>query len=190
MKAATSDILDEYSLATSLFGDATHDIEMRRAWLEKNSNIDFILRDRERLVGFINILPVKHRTIMQFLDGKIRGWEITPNDILPYTPGSKVECIIMSMVTTPEVEADKRAHYGQRLISGVVRFLEELAAQDVTITKFYATSSTPTGIAILKNAQFQQIGQIGKRIAFELDTMTSDAPLAQRYRKLLGKIDD
>jgi len=41
---------------------------------------------------------------------------------------------------------------------------------------------TPTGIAILRNAGFQEIGQIGKRIAFELDTMNSDAPLAKKYR--------
>ena len=190
MKATATDILDEYSLATSMFGDATHDIQTRHAWLEKNPNIDFILRDRERLVGFINILPVKHETIMKFMDGKIRGWEIPANDILPYTSGSKVECIIMGMATTPEVEIDKRTHYGQRLINGVVRFVRELAENNITITKFYATSSTPTGIAVLRNAHFQEVGQIGKRIAFELDTMKSNAPLAKRYREMLNKSDD
>jgi hypothetical protein len=40
-------------------------------------------------------------------------------------------------------------------------------------------------IAILKNADFQYIGQIGKRIAFELDTMNSDACLAKQYRMML-----
>jgi hypothetical protein len=32
---------------------------------------------------------------MKFLGGEMRGWEIPPEDILPYTPGSKVECILM-----------------------------------------------------------------------------------------------
>jgi len=89
--------------------------------------------------------------------------------------------------TTPEAETGKRAYYGRRLISGIVRFIQDLAAQDVTITKLYATSVTPTGIAILRNAGFQEIGQIGKRIAFELDTMRSDARLAKRYRKLFQR---
>jgi hypothetical protein len=36
-------------------------------------------------------------------------------------------------------------------------------------------------------AGFQEIGQIGKRMAFELDTMTSDARLARQYRVMLNK---
>ncbi len=93
----------------------------------------------------------------------------------------------MGMATTPEAEPSKRAYYGRRLINGIVRFLQELAAKDITITKLYATSVTPTGIAILRNTGFQEIGHIGKRIAFELDTMTSEARLAKQYRAILQK---
>ena len=187
MKATTEDILDEYNLATSMFGNAVHDIPTRRAWLEKNPDTDFIVRDQEQLVGFINILPVKHETIMKFMRGEIRGWEIPAEDVLPFTPGSNLECIVMGMATTPEAQAGKRAYYGRRLINGIVRFIQELATKDITITKFYATSVTPTGIAILRNAGFQETGQIGKRITFELDTMTSDARLAKQYRAMLKK---
>lgn len=190
MKATTEDILDEYNLATSMFGNAVHDIPTREAWLAKNPDTDFIVRNKGQLVGFINTLPVKHETIMKFMRGEIRGWEIPADDILPYTPGSKIECILMGMATTPEAEPSIRAYYGRRLINGIVRFLHELAKKDIIITKFYATSVTPTGIAILRNAKFQEIGQIGKRIAFELDTMTSNAPLAIKYRAILNKKTD
>jgi hypothetical protein len=188
MKATTEqDILEEYNLTTSMFGNAVHDIPTRHAWLSSNPDIYFIVRDQGKLAGFINLLPVKHETIMRFMSGEIRGWEIPTEDVLPYTPGSKVECIIMAMGTTPEVEAGKRAYYGKRLINGMVRFLQELAAKNVIITKLYATSATPTGIAILKNAGFQEIGRIGKRIAFELDVMNSDARMAKKYRSMLER---
>ncbi len=187
LKATTRDILDEYNLATSMFGSAVHDIPTRNAWLAKNPDTDFIVRDHDKLVGFINMLPVKHETIVKFMKGEIRGWEIPAEDVLLYTPGSNIECIVMGMATSTEVDAGKRVYYGRRLINGLVRFIQELAAKDITITKFYATSVTPTGIAILKNAGFQEIGQIGKRIAFELDTMTSDARLARQYRVMLNK---
>jgi len=141
------------------------------------------VRDQDKLVGFINLLPVKHETIMRFMQGEMRGWEIPAEDVLSYTPGSQVECIMMGMATTPE--AGQHAYYGRRLISGIVRFIHQLAAKDITITKLYATSVTPTGIAILRNAGFQEIGHLGKRIAFELDTMNSDAPFAKRYRQTL-----
>ncbi len=55
------------------------------------------------------------------------------------------------------------------------------------ITKFYATSITKIGIAILRNTGFQEIGKLGERIAFELDSMQSDAPLAKQYRAILHK---
>jgi hypothetical protein len=55
------------------------------------------------------------------------------------------------------------------------------------ITKFYATSVTKPGIAILRNTGFQEIGKLGERIAFELDIMKSDAPLAKQYRAILHK---
>jgi hypothetical protein len=186
MKATTEDIEEEYDLATFMFGNAVHDIPTRYAWLNKNPDTDFIVRDSGRLVGFINMLPVKHDTIMRFMWGELRGWEIPAEDVLPYTPGSKLECIVMGMATSPELSALRRAQVGARLISGLAEFLEGLAQQNVTITKFFATSVTPTGIAILKHAGFKEIGQLGKRIALELDVMTSDAPLVEEYRQTLG----
>jgi hypothetical protein len=187
MMATPDDILDEYNLATSIFGDAVHDVPTRRAWLARNPGTDFIVRDRDQLVSFLNLLPVKHNTIMKFMRGEIRGWDIPAEDILPYTPNSEVECIVMGMATTPEAPPNKRTQYGRRLISGVAQFLRELAVQNIVVTKLYATSSTPTGIAILRDAKFQEIGQIGKRIAFEFDMMTATTPLAIKYREAIEK---
>jgi hypothetical protein len=44
IKATTEDILDEYNLATSMFGDAVHDIPTRHAWLASNPDTDFIVQ--------------------------------------------------------------------------------------------------------------------------------------------------
>ena len=91
------------------------------------------------------------------MKGEIRGWEISAKDVLPYIPGRNVECIVMGMATTPKAAVGKRAYYGRRLITGIVRFIHELAAKNITIIKFYATSVTKPGIAILRNTGFQEI---------------------------------
>ncbi len=181
-KATHEDVQEEYELAILLFGNATHDIETRQAWLDKNTDIDFIVRDHGRLVAFISVLPVKHETIMRFMDGEIRGWEIPADDVLPYNPGSTVECIVMSMGTSPEINPLRRAQAGAKLISGVMGFLHDLAQQRVTVSKLYATSATPTGIAILKNAGFREIGHMGKRVKFELDPLQSDSIVFSEYK--------
>ena len=182
-KATVEDIQEEYDLATLLFGSATHDIETRQAWLEKNPDIYFIVRDHGRLVAFIDILPVKHETIMRFMDGEIRGWEISPDDVLQFDPGSTVECIVMSMGTSPEINPLRRVQAGAKLISGILEFLNILAQERVTVSKLYATSQTPTGIAILKNAGFKELEQIGKRVKFVLEPLLSDSIAFSQYKK-------
>lgn len=188
MKATTEeDFKEEHELATLLFGNAVHSTEVRQEWLKQNPDIDFIVREHGRLVGFINLLPAKHEAIMQFMNGEIRGWDIQADDVLPFTPGVTMECIIMGMATTPDVDIVRRTQYGAKLISGLLEFLIELAQQSTAITKFYATSATPTGISILRNAGFKDLNRIGKRIAFELDVMTSESLLAVEYRRALEK---
>ncbi len=186
MKATTDeDYKDEHELGTLLFGNAIHNMETRKAWLEKNPDLDFIIRDHGRLVGFINLLPAKHHAIMQFMNGEIKGWDIKPDDVLPFIPGSTIECIIMGMATTSDVDIGRRTQYGAKLLSGLTEFLIELAEKNITITKFYAASVTPSGIAILRNAGFKELKQSGKRIAFELDVMTSENRLVIEYKQAL-----
>ena len=104
----------------------------------------------------------------------------------PTPLGARLNVFLWEWEQPPEVELQKRTYYGRRLISGFLRFLYKLAKQHITITKFHATIVKPTGIAILRNAGFKETGQIGKCIAFELDVMTSDAPLTEQYREVLG----
>lgn len=190
MKATHEDIKEEYEMAALMFGNATHDVLTREAWLTKNAETDFIVRDEGKLVAFLNVLPVKHETIMQFINGEIRGWEISANDVLAYEKGSKVECLVMSMGTSPDVNIARRTQYGARLLSGFLQVLEEFTERDIEITALYATSSTPTGIAILKNAGFEQVNHISKRIAFKLDMTNSNSRVAVEYRKILSKHRD
>lgn len=186
IKATTDDdFKEEHELASLLFGNAIHNMDTRLAWIRKNPDIDFILRDYGRLVGFINLLPAKHEKIMQFMNGEMKGWEIQAEDVLTFTPRTSIECILMGMATTPDVDRIRRTQYGAKLISGLMEFLYELAQKSVIITKFYATSVTPTGIAILRNAGFEELNQMGKRIAFELDTMKSNSRMIHEYRQLI-----
>ena len=189
MRATTDeDLREEHELATLLFGNAMHTMETRKAWLARNPEIDFIVRDHGTLVGFINLLPAKHETIMRFIRGEIRGWEIPPDEVLPFTSEDNLECIIMGMATIQDVSLTKRVQYGAKIISGFMEFLQDLAQRSVTITAFYATSATPTGIAILRNADFEVIGQVGKRIAFKLDVLKSESRLLKEYKEILQYI--
>jgi hypothetical protein len=182
-KATADDTHEEYELAVLMLnGSAGFGIPTYEAWLHKNPDTNFIVRDQGRLVACMHVLPVKQETITRWIKGEIREWEISAEDVLPYTPRSSVECIIMGMATTLDVDKRKRRQYGVRLIRG---FLHDLAGQDITITRFYAISATSEGIAILRQAKFEERGHLGKRVAFELNPFTSETRMAKAYRAVL-----
>ncbi len=186
MKATLDDIHEEYELAVLMLnGSAAYGVSTYETWLRKNSDINFIVRDQGRLVAFMQVLPIKQETIKRWMNGEIREWEISAEDVLLYTPRSSVECIIMSMAITSDANQRKRHQYGIRLIRGFLHFLHDLAGQDITITRFYAISTTPEGNAVLRRAKFEERGHVGKRVAFELDPITSDTCMAKAYRAVL-----
>ena len=186
MKATWDDLDEEYELATLLLnGNAAYGVQTYHAWLSKNPDTNFILRDQGRLVAFLLVLPVQQRTIRRWINGEIREWEIGAEDILPYTPINPLECIIMSMATTSDVDKSKRREYGLRMIRGFYHFLHQLAEQGITITRFYSIGATVEGNTILKQAGFEERGQLGKRVVFEFDPTTSISRMAQAYRKIL-----
>ena len=188
MKATPDDIYEEYELATLMLnGSAAYGVSTYAAWLGKNPDTNFIIRDQGRLVAFMLVLPVKQRTIKRWINGEIREWEIGAEEVLSYMPFSSVECIIMSMATTSDVDKRKRREYGLRLIRGFLHIMDDLAVQDITITRFYAISATLEGNAILQQAKFEERGHTGKRVAFELNPITSQTPMAKAYRAALKR---
>jgi len=188
INATLNDIHEEYELAALMLdGSARYGMPTCEAWLRKNPATNFIVRDRGRLVAFMHVLPVKRETIKRWLNGEIKEWQIRAEDLELYTPGISVECIILSTVTTPDVDKQDRRQYGMRLIRGFLHFLQDLAKQDITITRFYAVNTTPDGFTILKRAKFEERGHIGKRAVFELNPFTSDTRMAKAYRAALKR---
>jgi len=180
MKATWDDLDEEYELATLLLnGNAPYGIPTYQTWLSKNPDTNFILRDQGRLVAFLLVLPVQHRTIKHWINGEIREWEIGSEDILPFIPMQPMECIVMSMATTSDVDKRVRHAYGLRIIRGYLHFLQLLAEQGISIARFYSMGTTVEGCTILKQAGFEERGQLGKRMVFELTPATSVSRMAQ-----------
>lgn len=190
MNATWDDLDEECELATLLLnGNAPYGIPTYHAWLSKNPDTNFILRDQGRLVAFLLVLPVQQRTIRQWINGEIREWEIGAEHILPYAPNHSLECIIMSMATASDVDKSKRRAYGLRIIRGYLHFLHLLAAQGTTITRFHSMGATAEGSSILKQAGFVERGQIGKRFVFDFNPTTSVSRMAQVYRTIMNEYE-
>lgn len=185
LKATQDDIHEEYELATLLLnGSMGYGLPTYEAWLRYNPDSNFIVRDQGRLVAFMQMLPLKRETLKRWLNGEVREWEIGVEDVLPYEVGSSVECLISSIATTADVDKWKRRVYGMRLMRGFLRFRDDLTKQGVTITRFYAASAAPDGLALLRKAKFEERGSIGKRAVFELDPVVAESRIAKASRSI------
>ncbi len=184
-KATTADLEEENQLAQLVFGRAAGALP-RKAWLEKNPDIDYHLYDYGKLVAYITILPLKQETLRRFMRGEIRGWQISPDDIEQFVPGKPIECLIMDMVTTPLAVPIKRSEYGRLMLINVLKTLREWGEQGIEITRFYALGGTSAGQHILRTAKFKEMEKIATgRIAFELDVLNTDARILSGYKENL-----
>jgi hypothetical protein len=185
-RATVDDLEKEYRLARIIFGRRADTPEIqqgKRAFLERNPDIDYHLYDEGNLVGCIHIIPLKHEAIMEFLEGNVIAWLIDPDNIEQFGPGKPIECLFLDTLTDPGVEPIKRSAYAAYMIAKLVRRLTEMGSQGVEITKAYGASRTPSGIRILKSGGFQVIKERDNgAVTFELDIMNSKEKILRGYQ--------
>ena len=160
-KATINDLETQYQLGLLVFGRSANPVEVTKAFMEVNPDIEYHLYDQDTLVAYLNIMPLKHQAIEDFMSGKIRGWQISTDDLEQFEPGKPLELLIMNFVSTPTVPPAQRNYYSSRLLVHVLQTLAELGNQGVEITKLYTVSGTATGQRIIENAKFKKIGEAG-----------------------------
>lgn len=189
-RRATIDDLDtETYLAYLIFGQRALDPDMkaaRRAYLERCPDSAWHLYDNERLVSYINIVPVSDQAIEDFTSGKNHAWAFS-SEVRPFVPEKKLQCIIADFVTIPSAPPAKRSVYAERVLLEISHVLRDFAAQGIEITKVYAASATASGQRILKNAGFVVISNPTKdRFIYQLDVPTAThLKMLQEYREAL-----
>jgi len=189
-EATADDIEQEARLAGLVFGEKAEAREARKAFLQANPCIDYHLYDQNKLVAYIDIMPMKHESIMDFIEGRAIVWDISADNVEQFEPGKPVECLIADMITSPHIPIKKRTFYGRRLLVGLLRKVEEMGKQGIKITKIYAGSGikTPQGLRIVRKAGFKEIYRRGEgKIMFELDVMNSDARIVRKYKEALNE---
>ncbi len=188
-QATIDDMEGIYEVASKLFPHTTS-ADARKPLVARCPIGNYVVKDNRQIVAYIHIQPLKHDRLMAFIRGEIRGWQLTADDLDCFEPGKTVEVLIKSVGSYHE-DNNIRLAYMQRLLNGTMREIAKLGQQGVVITKIYATSDTPTGIAMSIHAKMRPLGAMkgsdGKRFAFELDVAESDLPLLRDYKQALAE---
>ncbi len=187
-KATFQDIQGIYDVGMSLWGNVgTPTLETRLGWYQRNPDIDYVVKKEGIVAGYVSLMPLKHETIEQLLVGEKRGWEVKPDEVLPFTPGVALECFVMALGVRVGVRTKEK--YGMRLVMGSIHVLGQLAQDGIHITKMYATSNSPDGIKACHDLGFEELAfqSASSRRCFELNIRTSESPLLKEYREIVKK---
>ena len=182
--ATSQDMEGIYQLATGLFGRAASP-DQRRSWLAKEPRGHYVVKRRDgTIVASLYFLPVKHERLLAYMRDEIRARDITAEDIEPFAPGQIRECIVGSVASDPDVDREIRSNYVAVLLRGVRANLEELGREGVAISRVYAWSETPEGIAMCLRLDMQQWAPPRNgHMTFYLDVASSDAFILEKYKQ-------
>lgn len=188
-KATAADVQGIYDLAVSLWGTrGTYPYEVRLERYRKNSDIFYVLKFMDVVVGYLTFMPVAGKAVDEIMaTGKRASSVITVDDILPFVPGTSIEYVFLEIAIRDGVPRPRQ--YAMHLMLGMSSVLADLAQKDVVIKHFFATSRTKDGIELSRRLGFDEISlpsSEGTR-AFLLDVDKSSHPLLHEYKEILQK---
>lgn len=183
-KAEANDADGIHDVLSSLWGEENATpADLRRSWYKANSNIDYVVKFRSLVLGYINATPYRPDTLEDLMSGKKRGWDIKPHEILPFDPGNSYD-VFVGIAVRQDVPGHE--YYAKRLIYGFFSVLNDLAQNGITIKRMFATSDQPFGIKISQDLGFErQPAQPGDKFGrFMLDMEKANTLLARKYREI------
>jgi len=184
VKATAQDAQGIYDVGVSLWGAmGTPPVETRLGWYHSNPDIDYVIKQEGTVAGYISLMPLKRETLRQLMSGEKRGWEVKPDEVLPFMPGVPLECFVMAIGIRAGLR--KAEKYGMRLLIGSIHVLGELARESVIIEKLYAISSSSGGMKACCELGFEEIDPLPEttRKRFVLDVATSNSLLLREYHE-------
>lgn len=184
-KASEDDIEGIYNVITSLGWQSTP-VEVRRSWYKANDQIDYVVKFRGLVLGYLNMVPYIPEALEAMMSGRKRGWDIRQHDIMPFEQGKSYE-VFIGIAVRQDIPGSE--YYAKRLIYGFFGALCDLAREGVIIRHMYATSDQPFGIKISQDLGFEkQPARPGDLFGrFVLDMERADTVLVRKYREVVQK---
>jgi hypothetical protein len=193
-RATKEDIPACVAISQATFGASNSTpTAIRLSWMDKNSELFYVVRADDQVVGYASIVPLPMEKILKILREEEEPRDITPDDIEEFEPGKPVDLYIMATVIKPELSKTEKRIYGAKLVNGLMETLIALGGRGVIIHTLIGRSRMPDGIRILRRLGFAEpkdfeetVAKTGKRI-FVIEVEQSAIPLVQQYRQALAE---
>jgi hypothetical protein len=186
-KATVEDMEEAVRLADDVFGGVnTIPVEKRTAWIRKNPDIDYFLKQEGEIVGYLTLAPLKPKTIEDLLLARRYAKELNADDILTYEPGKPADIYAMAIGVRPGMSREQKREWGAALIQGGLKALIDLGKRGIVIRTIQAHSHTPDGIRLMRHFGFTETpAKIPELRDFIIKVPESGIPYIMQYKEAL-----
>ncbi len=85
-----------------------------KEWVKINPDIYTVLMLDNKVVGYINFMPITDNAYQRVLQGKLKDYELSSNDIIAYSTNKSLKCLFTSIVVHPDHQTGlELAGYGR-----------------------------------------------------------------------------
>jgi hypothetical protein len=182
--ATKEDMPEIIQLLIKIFGGGDTSAK-RNAWLDRNPEAAFIVKSHGRIVGHIAILPLTEEKINDLLD-KDRPQSfgiIEIDDVLPYEVGKPVNLFLLAMCSDDAgVSKVNRRKWGQVIVRGLFRHIEDLGSRGVPVNIVAARSDLKDGIRLMRHIGFTELEPKAGNRNFIIETKRSGLDFAMKHK--------
>lgn len=140
-------------------GDDISDEDKCKEWVGINPDIYTVLMADNKVIGYINFMPITDITYNKVKQGKLKDYELSIDDIVAYSSQKPLKCLFTSIVIHPDHQTGLEL---ARLWKG---FIDKLKSLNLTIASVIMDCVTEMGEKCAKNylgAQFITNSNNGK----------------------------
>lgn len=184
-KATIEDVPDCARLSDEFFGGLHFDIEKQIAWMKKNPDICYVVKDEGKVVGYVLMLPLNPPKIERFLRGEESSLDLETEDIEEFIPGKPAHIYMASIAVTGKASLFERRTYGARLVGGLLKTLIDMGKRGIILETIAARSSKPDGIRLLRGIGFTELLSNTDKKNFIIDVEKSGIKEIVEYKQAL-----
>jgi hypothetical protein len=179
-----NDLLETTKISDMIFGGHI-DIERQKRWLEKNSEIGYIVESEGKIVGYLIIAPLQPEKIEKLLTEEESSIIMDASEIETFEPGKPLYLYGIAIGVLPGLTRAEKRVYGAKLVGGLLDVVTNWGRRGIILDTIVARSTKPDGIQLLRNLGFTQIPSTTEKKDFVLRVETSGSKPAMLYKRAL-----
>ena len=185
VRATPEDVPDCARISDELFNGLHFDVDKQIAWMKKNPDICYVVKDEDKVVGYVLMLPLDPKKIERILREEEFALDLETEDIGEFIQGKPIHLYMASIAVTGRASLFERRTYGARLVGGLLKVIVDLGKRGIILETIVARSSKPDGIRLLRGIGFTELLSTTDKKNFIIEVGKSGLKEIVEYKQAL-----